>query len=239
MTSVLVLDIEGTTSPTASVHDGLFGYTRRRIRPWFKQNRTGDGPRILDAARRYAGRPDANDDEIAELMLEWLDAHVKCEPLKTLQGLICAAGFRSGDLHGEFFPDVVQALRRWSADGLRVYVYSSGSARNQRDWFIHAGNGRLDHLIDGYFDLETAGDKRTPAAYRRITESIGAPPETTLFLSDSPAELDAAAEAGWSVLGVARAGEPGRPTPPHQWITTFDEVEQHARLAVAVRGSER
>ncbi|MGH3540803.1 MAG: acireductone synthase [Mycobacterium sp.] len=234
-----MLDIEGTTSPTASVHDTLFRYTRERIPHWVREHRTGAEKHIFEAARRVAGRPDVSDDEIAEMMREWLDANMKCEPLKTLQGLICCEGFRTGKLRGEFFPDVAPALRRWRATGKRVYVYSSGSERNQRDWFTYAKNERLDHLVDGYFDLVTAGSKRTSAAYRRIIEAIRVAPADTLFLTDSPAELDAATEAGWSVLGVARAGEPGEPVPPHEWITSFDEVEPHPRPVASVRGSHR
>lgn len=239
MTSTLVLDIEGTTSPTASVHDVLFAYTRARLAPWLGANRDGEARPVLDAARRYAGLPGATVDEVAALMAEWLDTDVKCEPLKTVQGLICGAGFRGGELHGEFFPDVVPALRRWRAEGRRVTVFSSGSVRNQRDWFTYARVGRLDHLIDRHFDLENAGNKRTPAAYRRITESLRVAPEDTLFLTDSAAELDAAAEAGWSVLGVARAGEPARATPPHEWVTTFDEVALGTGALAAIQGSER
>ncbi len=235
MIHALVLDIESTTSPIASVHEVLYGYTRDRIRGWFRDNRSEDAHQILDAARHHAGRPGATEDETAELMRTWLDTDVKCEPLKTLQGMICGAGFANGDLHGEFFPDVASSLRRWKAAGRRVYVYSSGSERNQRDWFTHARSGRLDHLVDGHFDLQTAGNKRTPAAYHRITASIGVAAADTLFLSDSVAELDAATGAGWSVLGVARPGEPVRETPPHEWITTFDDVDVHIGPSATAR----
>jgi len=235
VTRAFVVDIEGTTSPTNAVHGALFDYFRERIRPWVQRYGSESGRALLDDARRYAGRPEATDSDTAEMLREWLAADVKCAPLKDLQGLICGEGFRSGELHGEFFPDVAPALRRWRATGARIYVYSSGSKHNQRDWFAHARDGRLDDVIDGYFDLMSAGSKRTADAYQRITEAIGITPAETLFLTDSPAELDAAAEAGWGVLGVARPGEPQQPRPPHEWISAFDEVEAHAP-AVLVRG---
>ncbi|MGW7579425.1 hypothetical protein [Streptomyces sp. NPDC054765] len=37
-----------------------------------------------------------------------------------------------------------------------------------------------------------------------MTRAIGVPPGRTLFLSDSPAELDAATAAGWQALHVQR-----------------------------------
>lgn len=225
MTDVVVLDIEGTTSPTASVHDVLFGYTRERMADWVAGHRSGVGEQILEEARRYAGRPTGTEQELVELMREWLDTNVKCEPLKTLQGLICAEGFRAGRLHGEFFPDVAPALKRWRAAGIRLYAYSSGSERNQRDWFTFARSGGLDHLLHGYFDLTSAGNKRVESSYERIAEAVRAAPEDIVFLTDSPPELDAAATAGWSVFGVVRAGEPQRAVPPHTWVSTFDEVD--------------
>ena len=54
---------------------------------------------------------------------------------------------------------------------------------------------------------------------------IGVPAGQILLLSDHPDELDAAVSAGWSVLGVARTGEPNSPRPPHRWIHSFAEVD--------------
>ena len=45
------------------------------------------------------------------------------------------------------------------------------------------------------------------------------------WLSDHPDELDAAVSAGWSVLGLARPGEPNSPRAPHRWIDSFTEVD--------------
>jgi enolase-phosphatase E1 len=222
MITAIVLDIEGTTSPTASVHDTLFGYARGRIRQWVNEHGTGPGRELLAETRRYAGRPDATDAETADMLCEWLDMNVKCEPLKAIQGHICAGGFRSGELHGEFFADVGPAIRRWRAEGAQIYVYSSGSEGNQRDWFTYARTGSLADLIDGYFDLVSAGSKHTAAAYWRITHAIRIPLTETLFLSDSPAELEAAENAGWAVLGVAR---PRRTA----GASTAARVDQHLR----------
>jgi enolase-phosphatase E1 len=64
-----------------------------------------------------------------------------------------------------------------------------------------------------------------PASYDGIAKAIGLPAETILFLSDHPDELDAAGSAGWSVIGVARSGEPNSPRRPHRWINSFAEVD--------------
>jgi enolase-phosphatase E1 len=225
MTAAVVLDIEGTTSPTRSVREDLYGYTRTRLEQWLVENRHDAADSVIAATRELAGRPDADTAEIADILRGWLDSDVKAEPLKTAQGLICAEGFRSGALHGEFFDDVPPALIAWHDAGIALYVYSSGSVRNQQDWFAHARGGELASLIGGWFDLVNAGPKRAEQSYRRIAAEIGVPAGEILFLSDHPDELDAAVAAGWQAVGVTRAGEPNSPRPPHRWIGSFAELD--------------
>jgi enolase-phosphatase E1 len=223
--AAIVIDIEGTTSPTSSVRDGLYGYTRQHLDRWLVDNPDGAADSVIAGTRELAGRHDANASEVAEILRRWLNSDVKAEPLKAAQGLICARGFRSGALHGEFFSDVRPALEAWHGIGIPLYVFSSGSVRNQQDWFAYARGGELATFISGWFDPTIAGPKRERASYDRIAEGIGRRAEQILFLSDHPDELDAAAAAGWSVLGVARAGEPNPARPPHRWITSFTEVD--------------
>jgi len=221
----VVVDIEGTTSPTSSVREDLYGYTRRRLPQWLADASDSSAKTVIEQTRELAGRPDADLDEIAEILRGWLDSDVKAAPLKTAQGVICAQGFRAGALFGEFFPDAPAALRAWHAAGLTLWVYSSGSIRNQQDWFAHARGGELASLIGGWFDLVNAGPKREEQSYRRIAAEIGVPAGEILFLSDHPDELDAAVAAGWQAVGVTRAGEPNSPRPPHRWIGSFAELD--------------
>ncbi|WP_327139507.1 acireductone synthase [Nocardia sp. NBC_01327] len=225
MIKVIVLDIEGTTSPTSSVREELYGYTRDRLPGWLAENQGGAADSILADTRALADRPDAGTDEVAQILIGWLNSDVKAEPLKAAQGIICAEGFRNGALFGEFFPDVPPVLRAWRARGLELYIYSSGSVRNQKDWFEFARGGDLSPLVSGHFDLTTAGPKREASSYEKIAGAIGVPAQSILFLSDHPDELDAAVAAGWSAVGVARPGEPNPPRPPHRWISDFAEVE--------------
>lgn len=227
-TSVVVLDIEGTTSPTSSVREDLYGYTRERLPGWLAEHADDAGAPILAQTRALTGRPEAGPADVAEILREWLGGDVKAEPLKAAQGLICHEGFRTGALHGEFFPDVPSVLRAWHAAGLRLAVYSSGSVRNQRDWFAHARDGELGSLIGEHFDLSSAGPKREAGSYHRISAALGVEAAEILFLSDHPDELDAAVAAGWSAIGVHRPGEPNRPRPPHRWIASFTELGELA-----------
>ena len=224
MTTAIVIDVEATTSPTSSVRESLYGYTRQHLRQWLIDNSGGDADSVIASTQELARLPDAGVAEVADTLCDWLDSDVKAEPLKAAQGLICAAGFRSGALHGEFFDDIRPALVAWRDVGINLYVFSSGSVRNQQDWFAYARGGELASLISGWFDLSTGGPKREATSYQRIANAIGLPPLRILFLSDHPDELDAAVSAGWPVVGVSRPGEPNSPRPPHRWVASFAEV---------------
>jgi enolase-phosphatase E1 len=222
--AAIVIDIEGTTSPTDSVRQKLYDYTRRHLGRWLADNPGGAADPVIAETRELSGQADAGPAEVAEILCSWLDSDVKAPPLKVAQGLVCAEGFRNGELHGEFFDDVPPALAAWRADGIRLYVYSSGSVRNQQDWFAYARGAELSSLISGWFDLANAGAKRERSSYDVIAAAIGAAPEQILFLSDHPDELDAAAAAGWSVVGVVRPGEPNSPRAPHRWVRSFRDI---------------
>jgi len=205
----VVLDIEGTTSPTAAVLGELYDYARPRLGPWIAEHR--DDPVVARAVadvRRDAGlADDAPGEDVVRVLHEWMDSDVKATPLKALQGQIWAEGFASGDLTSQFFPDVAPALRAWHESGVRLAVFSSGSVASQRPWFRHSDAGDLSGLVGDWFDTVNAGPKREAASYHRIAEALGVP-SGLVFVSDVPAELDAAAAAGWATVGVGRRGEP-------------------------------
>ncbi|WP_446226069.1 acireductone synthase [Nocardia sp. IBHARD005] len=225
MTRAIVLDIEGTTSPTDAVRTDLYGYTEQQLPAWLAENASGPAASVLAQTRELAEEPTADTDRIAAILTGWLHSDVKAEPLKAAQGAICAKGFRAGALHGRFFDDVVPALKSWHDAGFVLYVYSSGSERNQRDWFTFAEGGDMSPLITDHYDLVSAGPKREAGSYAVIADRIAIPAPEILFLSDHPGELDAAVAAGWQVIGIHRPGEPNPARPPHHWVSSFADIE--------------
>jgi enolase-phosphatase E1 len=209
----VVLDIEGTTSPAAAVLGELYDYARPRLGPWIAGHAGDDVVARAVAEVRSTGglADDAPDEEVVRVLHEWMDADVKATPLKALQGQIWAEGFAAGELTSRFFADVAPAMRAWHESGVRLAVFSSGSVASQRPWFRHTDVGDLSGLVDDWFDTANAGPKREAASYRRIAlrieQALGVR-SGLLFLSDVPAELDAAASAGWAAVGVRRPGEP-------------------------------
>ncbi|MFR9729815.1 acireductone synthase [Saccharopolyspora sp. MS10] len=227
--SWVVLDIEGTLTPTSQVHEVLYDYARPRLGPWIDAHPRD--PEVADAVsevRREAGLPsDAGTERVVAVLHEWMDADRKATPLKTLQGLIWQRGYADGELTTALFPDVPGALRRYRRRGAGLAIFSSGSAAAQIASFSHTTDGDLRGLFTHHFDTANAGPKRVAGSYRAMTETLGTEPGRVLFASDVPAELDAAAEAGWRTVGLARPGEPfgeadfGR----HRAVASFDDVD--------------
>lgn len=212
-----ITDIEGTTSAISFVHDVLFPYARAAL-PDFIARRGGEREvrAILDDAKREAGDKAMSDAAVITALAQWIDEDRKVTPLKALQGLIWEEGYRSGALKGHVYEDAAVQLKRWAEQGIALHVYSSGSIAAQKLIFGHSPFGDLTPLFSGYFDT-TTGAKKEPASYRRIAESIGAPPAAILFLSDSAEEIDAANTAGLKTVQFIREGQaqpvaPGQPS---------------------------
>lgn len=202
----ILTDIEGTTSAVSFVFDVLFPYAARHL-PGFVSEHAAE-PAVaeqVEAVRRESGEPEASVERVVAILLEWIAEDRKATPLKALQGMVWEQGYRAGQLKGHVYPDAVEALRRWHAEGYRLYVYSSGSIQAQKLIFGCSEAGDLSPLFSGYFDT-TSGPKREAGSYRRIVEAIGLSADEVLFLSDVVQELDAAREAGLPTIGLAREG---------------------------------
>ncbi len=215
----VLLDVEGTTTPIAFVRDVLFPFARARL-PDLLRTRAGD-PAV--AAELAAVRDAAPLQDPLAALLGWMDADAKATPLKALQGLVWREGYESGGLRGAMYPDVAPCLRQWRGQGLRLFIYSSGSTEAQRLIFGHSSEGDLSPLLDGYFDTRM-GPKREAASYGAIAGSIGLPPGAILFLSDVEAELDAAAAAGLATTQLVRAADGTAASDRHPTAATFPDV---------------
>ena len=224
MIRAIVTDIEGTTSSLSFVKEVLFPYARARLPGFTAAHR--DEPevaKLLDDAREEMEQPAATDEQVAEAMVRWIDEDRKITPLKALQGIIWEAGYRDGDFTGHMYRDATDNLRRWHDDGIKLYVYSSGSVYAQKLLYGHSDHGDLTPLFSGYFDTNVGG-KREADAYRAIIKEIGLPAGEILFLSDIVEELDAAREAGMETCWLVRDGEPDAAA-RHRQVRDFDAID--------------
>ena len=223
----VLVDIEGTTSTIAFVHEVLFPYADEHLDAYVAAHRRD--PVVAQAMREaaeVAGEPaGAGDSTILAHLHHWLREDLKVTPLKTLQGLIWAEGYAQTGLRGHVYPDAAAGLRRWHAAGLRLYVYSSGSIEAQKVLFGNSNAGDLSPLFSGNFDT-TTGPKRAAPSYTAIAQAIGLPAPEIVFLSDVDAELDAARTAGMQTVRLLRpADTPAGATTTHPSATTFEEID--------------
>lgn len=207
--SAVITDIEGTTTPIAFVHRVLFPYAREKLPGFLARH-----PRLNEVPTPPLGT-----------LYAQMDRDEKDPVLKTIQGMIWEEGYRDGTLQAEIYDDVPPALRRWAGAGLRLYVYSSGSAAAQKLLFGHTPAGDLTGVFTGYFDTNI-GPKREAASYAGIAAGIGLPGGEILFLSDVAAELDAAAASGLKTCQIVREEDGTRPAAQHENAADFTMAAQ-------------
>jgi len=222
----ILLDIEGTTTPIAFVHEVLFSYARSQVKKFLAEH-FGSAELLADLQRLreehaidlkqnlqppalVEGRRDAEIDFIVAYVSWLMDRDRKSTGLKSLQGKIWKQGYLDGTLKAQLFADVAPALERWRRAGLKISIFSSGSALAQRLLFAHSEAGDLTGFISNYFDT-TVGSKTDVESYRQIAAAFGLKASEVLFISDVVAELDAASAAGMQTLLCVRPGNHPQP----------------------------
>lgn len=240
----LLLDIEGTTCPVDFVSGTLFPYAKRQLQQFLGEQRGDPRVRGLMAELQQAWQQDDNAEaralssrrepkaphtemDIVTLipyLHHLIDRDRKLTPLKQLQGMIWDQGYGRGELLAPLFDDVPPALQRWHRQGLHLSVYSSGSVQAQRLLYRHTTAGNLEPLFAYWFDTRT-GSKQDPSSYDKIAAAMGCCSREILFISDIPAELEAASGSGMAVLFSDRQGNPVRDARGFPSISSFEALE--------------
>jgi enolase-phosphatase E1 len=236
---VLLLDIEGTTTPIDFVYKTLFPYAGRNLEPFLRGHFSEPEIAALvqelkaqherDSAAGFQPAAWLSGSDEAQLSscvayAQWLIARdSKCTPLKTLQGKIWQRGFASGELRGEVYADVPRAFERWRKQQRDMCIYSSGSVLAQQQLFQSVISGDLTPYIAAFFDTQT-GIKTAAGSYKKIAASLGRSPRECLFISDAPKEVEAARSAGILAVLCDRSSPAGAQPASSESIQTFDEV---------------
>ncbi|MBA0792066.1 hypothetical protein Gohar_016593 [Gossypium harknessii] len=235
----IVLDIEGTTTPISFVTDILFPYAQnnvgRHLSATYASAETQDDIKLLrsqvedDLKQGVIGAvpipsEDAEKEEVIAALVANVEAMIKADrkitALKQLQGHIWRTGFETNELKGIVFDDVPEALEKWHASGVKVYIYSSGSRLAQRLLFGNTKFGDLRKYLSGYFDT-AVGNKREKRSYVEITDTLGVDkPSEILFLTDIYQEAIAAKAAGMEAIISVRPGN--SPLPDNHGFKTIN-----------------
>jgi enolase-phosphatase E1 len=232
---IILLDIEGTTTPVDYVFGVLFPFAREQVESFLQIHAREAG---VQADLKRLRQEYAADVERGLIVPQWVDEAAiasvpyihyliatdrKSTGLKSLQGKIWEQGYRNGTLRSQLFADVKPAFERWIGKGKRLYIFSSGSVEAQKLLFCHSEAGDLTQFLSGYFDTET-GSKQETDSYRKIARSIGVLPTQILFISDVTAELKAAQSAGMQTLFSLRIGNRTSDSEGFSVIRSFDNV---------------
>jgi enolase-phosphatase E1 len=227
-------DIEGTTTSLTFVKDVLFPYARRHLPEYVQSHRAQPGiVAVLEEVRNHAEDRSLSEESVVTLLCRWIDDDKKITPLKTLQGYVWEEGYRRGAFQGHVYDDAARQLRAWHANGLLLYVFSSGSIEAQKLLFGHSVCGDLTPLFSGYFDTNT-GPKNDVSSYAAIASRIGLAPQEVLFLSDTITELDAARTAAMVTTWLNRDGLPNAPI-AHAQARTFEDIDPMATTLLRTR----
>lgn len=235
--NAILLDIEGTTTPVDFVYKVLFPYAREHVGEFLRSHRGEASESIQQLraerasdAQRGLAPPAWQEDSVerriqsAVKYVEWLmDCDRKSTVLKAVQGMIWEAGYRTRQLRGEVYADVLPAFARWQRQRMETCIFSSGSTLAQKLLFETTPAGDLTRFISAYFDT-TTGPKRERESYGRIVAARGRQPSEILFISDSVEELDAAREAGMQTILCVRPGSARPHRKDHPVVETFDSI---------------
>lgn len=232
MSKAILLDIEGTTTPISFVHDTLFPYAKARV-PGFVLDNLGDlkfeieqlvEERSADDDYKSELRPESPN-SVADYLKYLIDRDRKSTPLKSIQGMIWKKGYETGEIVSPVFEDVPAAMKRWKTADKTVAIYSSGSVLAQQLLFRYTEEGDLTQFISNYFDTNN-GAKQEQKSYASIVEELGVDAAEVHFVSDIPAELDAARAAGLQTsLSVRPGNAPVNGDPVHNIVKSFDGLE--------------
>ncbi len=204
----ILTDIEGTTTEVSFVYDILFPYFRAHMDQW-KTVDSAPMNDVLEQTRLLVLEEQSinlsSKEALFDQLRQWSIEDRKVTPLKTFQGMVWEQGFKSGAIKGHMYPDVKPALERWTAMGMKLAIFSSGSIAAQKQLFGFSIEGDLTRYFSAYFDT-TTGMKRDEQTYQLIVQQVNAPADSVLFLSDIHQELEAAHAAGLRTLQLVRPG---------------------------------
>jgi enolase-phosphatase E1 len=239
---IILLDIEGTTTPVDFVYQTLFPYALRKLSTFLQEHFQESETRSLiqhlslqqQADKGHGLKPPTWIDGSDQLQLhssvayaQWLmNKNSKNAALKALQGKIWQEGYSAGELQGQVYSDVPRAFERWRRQKRKICIYSSGSVLAQQLLFSTVELADLSPYISAYFD-SNIGAKTEIESYKKIAESLRRIPNDFLFVSDSEQEVEAAHDAGMQVTLCDRLHgriQSSRSPKAKMAISSFDEI---------------
>jgi enolase-phosphatase E1 len=241
--NVILVDIEGTTTPVDFVYETLFPYARANIDSFLREHSVDQEIVSLIEQLHIQYNYDKRDEKLQVLLPPWIEDNdemqlrsavayfqwlitkdIKHTALKSLEGKIWEEGYNMGEIRGIVYRDVPPAFKRWTKQKRLICIYSSGSVLAQQLLFRTVAYGDLTAYISTFFDTGV-GAKTQSESYRKIAESLACSPRNVLFISDTIKEIKAAQEARMRTILCNRDLKTSQlPETNIVIIRSFDEV---------------
>ncbi len=251
--NAVILDIEGTICPVSFVRDTLFPYFLEHLADYISKveyplsdaANKSENIQVAEILDRFPAADTRDKAHLEQYIRKLVGDDVKDSALKEFEGYVWKSGYNSGEILAPLYNDAIQAIKHWSVTLSKgLFIYSSGSIEAQKLLFSHVNvteRGQqlsvsdLNGLLSGYFDTTNAGNKLLVGSYKKILADIGYNPEAiaqskcsdALFLSDNPAEVNAAIQAGMTSYLVYRPGNKKLPQDiknGYKMITNFQQL---------------
>ncbi|KAF6028197.1 hypothetical protein EB796_013499 [Bugula neritina] len=189
--SLILLDIEGTTTSISFVKDELFPYILKHVRHFLEEHWNDKETQAAISGLREQVKEDLNKDELKGIIpilsethpkeqiidsvvknVEWqMGLDRKTTSLKQLQGHMWVDAYKKKEVRGHLYEDVTQCFRQWKDEGKQLCIYSSGSVAAQKLLFTYSVDGDITEYITDYFDTKIGG-KREAASYTSICDHL-------------------------------------------------------------------
>ena len=241
--NVILLDIEGTTTPVDFVYETLFPYASANIESFLHEHSVDQEIVSLVEQLHIQYNNHKRDEKLQILLPRWIDDNyesqlssavayfqwlitkdIKHTALKSLQGKLWEEGYSAGVIRGIVYRDVPPAFKRWTKQKRLICIYSSGSILAQQLLFRTVASEDLTAYISRFYDTR-AGAKTQSESYRKIAASLACNPRNVLFISDTMKEINAAQGAGMqTILCIRDSKDYPLPETNIVIIRSFDEV---------------
>ncbi len=186
---MLLFDLDGTLIDSNGVWvDVDKTFLARRNAPYTREYYEGVAHTILSNCAVFTKEYLQLEESCEEIIAEWMEL---------------AADQYS---HVPAKPHVIDYLEKCKAAGYRMVVFTACVPDHCRAAMEHLGlNQYFEQVI---FAQELGVDKKSPAIFRKVAESLGVKPKDCVLFDDSLVACKAAKAAGMTVVGVADAFHP-------------------------------
>ncbi|XP_071453906.1 enolase-phosphatase E1-like [Hetaerina americana] len=217
--SHILTETLGTTTSYTFLEDTLRPYVKKNLKE-FVLNHWNDEELVeivkalktqaeLEVKEGWVGAvaipEDGDGKDTKEAVISYALGQVDGNSIESLSRLIVKDGYSKGHLKGHVFPDVFPAFKKWTEEGKKIYMYSSGLEMSRECLISNSVDGDITKLISGCFESDEYPRTKCES-FRDLCKKVGSPADQVAFLTHNAASASAAHKAGLVVIMLSREG---------------------------------